>query len=57
MIDDAIGVLLAIGSEGAAFAVLAFAAVRAALGVAALLIAIRALDRRDPHDDAPSSIR
>jgi hypothetical protein len=37
--------------------VLLFAAVRAVLGVAALLIALHALDRRSPHDDRPSSIR
>jgi membrane protein implicated in regulation of membrane protease activity len=49
--------LLVAGSETAAFAVLAFAAVRAALGVAALLIAARALERRDPRDDRPSSVR
>ena len=30
---------------------------RAALGVAALLIAMRALERRDPNDDRPSSVR
>lgn len=51
------GLLLAVGSEGAAFACFAFAAVRAALGVAALLIAMRALERRDPNDDRPSSVR
>ena len=45
------------GSETAAFAVLTFAAVRAGLGVAALLIAARALERRDPRDDRPSSVR
>ncbi|WP_375406644.1 hypothetical protein [uncultured Amnibacterium sp.] len=51
------GILLAIGSETAALAVFAFVLVRAALGVAALLIAIRALERRDPNDDRPSSVR
>ncbi|MGT2424673.1 hypothetical protein [Amnibacterium kyonggiense] len=51
------GLLLATGAEGPAFAVFAFAAVRAALGVAALLIALRVLERRDPNDDAPSSVR
>ena len=51
------GILLAIGSESAAFACFAFAIVRAALGVAALLIAIHALERRDPNDDRPSSVR
>lgn len=51
------GLLLAVGDEAAAIAVLLFAAVRAALGVAALLIASRALERRDPHDDRPSSVR
>lgn len=50
------GILLAVGREDAAVAVFAFAAVRAAIGVAALLIALRALERRDPHDDAPSAI-
>lgn len=34
----------------------AFAAVRAVLGVVALLIALRALDRRHPRDDRPSAI-
>jgi membrane protein implicated in regulation of membrane protease activity len=51
------GILLAVGSETAAFACFAFAVVRAALGVAALLIAIRALERKNPNDDRPSSIR
>lgn len=51
------GILLAIGSETAAFAVFAFVLVRAVLGVAALLIAMRALERRDPNDDRPSSVR
>jgi hypothetical protein len=50
-------ILLAIGSETAAIAVFAFVLVRAALGVAALLIAMRALERRDPNDDRPSSVR
>ena len=49
--------LLAVGSEGAAIACFVFAVVRAALGVAALLIAIRALEHRRPEDDAPSSVR
>ena len=47
------GILLAVGSESAAFAVFAFVAVRAALGVVALLIAARALERRHPRDDGP----
>ena len=51
------GILLAIGSETAAFAVFAFVLVRAALGVAALLIAMRALEHRNPNDDRPSSVR
>ena len=51
------GILLALGSEDAAFAVFAFAAVRALLGVIALLLAARALERRHPNDDAPSAIR
>jgi hypothetical protein len=37
--------------------VLAFAAVRAVLGVVALLIALRALEHRNPNDDRPSSVR
>lgn len=51
------GILLAVGSETAAFACFGFAVVRAALGVVALVIAMRALERRDPNDDRPSSIR
>jgi membrane protein implicated in regulation of membrane protease activity len=51
------GILLAVGSEAAAFACFAFAAVRAVLGVVALLLAMRALERRRPEDDAPSSVR
>jgi membrane protein implicated in regulation of membrane protease activity len=51
------GILLAIGSETAAVAVFAFVLVRAVLGVAALLIAVRVLERRDPKDDRPSSVR
>lgn len=51
------GLLLAVGDEAAAFAVLVFAAVRAAIGVAALLIASHALQRRDPRDDRPSAVR
>lgn len=50
------GILLAIGSESAAFACFGFAIVRAILGVVALLIAIRALDRGNPNDDRPSSV-
>jgi len=50
------GILLAIGSEDAAVAVLLFVAVRVALGVAALVIAVHALEKQDPHDDAPSAI-
>ena len=50
------GVLVAAGREAAGIAVLVFAAVRAALGVAALLIASRALERRHPNDDRPSAI-
>jgi hypothetical protein len=34
-----------------------FAGIRAALGVVALLIAARALERRNPNDDRPSSVR
>ena len=51
------GVMLAVGEEPAAFACFAFALVRAVLGVAALLIAMRALERKHPNDDEPSSVR
>jgi len=51
------GILLAIGSEGSAIALFAFVGVRAALGVAALVIAVHVLERRDPNDHAPSSVR
>jgi hypothetical protein len=51
------GILLAVGSETAAFACFAFAIVRAILGVAALLIAMHALANRNPNDDAPSAVR
>ncbi|GAA2754573.1 hypothetical protein [Amnibacterium kyonggiense] len=51
------GLLLAIGAEGAAFAVFAFVVIRVIIGVAALLVALRVLDRRNPNDDAPSSVR
>ena len=51
------GILLAVGAESAAVACFAFAGVRAGLGVAALLIAIHALDRGNPNDDRPSSVR
>jgi hypothetical protein len=50
------GILLAVGSETAAFACFAFAVVRAALGVVALLIAMRALEHTNPNDDRPSSV-
>ena len=51
------GVLVAQGQEGAGFATLVFAGVRAVLGVFALLVAAQALERRDPRDDAPSVLR
>ncbi|MBW4040548.1 MAG: hypothetical protein HIU86_00250 [Acidobacteria bacterium] len=51
------GILLAVGSEAAALACFGFALVRALLGVAALLIAMRALEHRNPNDDKPSSVR
>ncbi|MGN6446713.1 hypothetical protein [Amnibacterium sp.] len=51
------GILLALGSEGPAIACFGFALVRAVLGVVALLIAVRVLDRRHPNDDRPSSVR
>ena len=34
-----------------------FVAIRAGLGVVALLLAARALEKRRPEDDAPSSVR
>lgn len=46
--------LLAWGEEGEAIAAFVFAGVRAAIGVVALLIALRALERKDPRDDSPS---
>jgi hypothetical protein len=51
------GILLAIGAEQAAVWVFVFVVIRAALGVAALVIALHALDRRNPNDDRPSAVR
>ncbi|WP_375388502.1 hypothetical protein [uncultured Amnibacterium sp.] len=50
-------ILLATGAERPAVWVFVFVGVRVALGVAALVIAIHALDRGDPNDDRPSSVR
>ncbi|WP_375399605.1 hypothetical protein [uncultured Amnibacterium sp.] len=50
------GVLIAQG-ERVGYAVLVFVALRAALGVVALLIAARAIADTGPHDDRPSVIR
>ena len=52
----AIGGVLIVQNESAGYAVLVFTALRAGLGVWALLIAARAMDRRDPNDDRPSVI-
>jgi hypothetical protein len=51
------GLLVASGQEGAGVGLLVFTAVRAGLGVVALLFAHRALDQRHPADDRPSAIR
>jgi hypothetical protein len=50
----AIGGLLVAEGEGIGVALLVFTALRAAIGVVALVLAARALERRDPHDDRPS---
>jgi hypothetical protein len=50
----AIGGLLVAEGEGVGVALLVFTALRAAIGVVALVLAARALERRDPHDDEPS---
>ena len=53
----AIGGVLIAQDEGVGYAVLIFVALRAALGVVALLIASRAIADAGPHDDRPSVIR
>jgi hypothetical protein len=50
----AIGGLLVAEGEAVGIALLIFTALRAAIGVVALVLAARALERRDPHDDRPS---
>jgi hypothetical protein len=50
----AIGGLLVAEGEGIGVALLVFTALRAAIGVVALILAAQALERRDPRDDAPS---
>lgn len=53
----AIGVLLVAEGEDAGIALLVFTALRAGIGVVALVLAARALERHDPHDDRPSVLR
>ena len=53
----AIGGVLVAEDEGVGYAVLVFVALRAGLGVVALLIASRAIADKGPHDDRPSVIR
>jgi hypothetical protein len=50
----AIGGLLVAEGEDVGFALLVFTALRAGIGVVALVLAARALERHDPHDDEPS---
>ena len=50
----AIGGLLVAEGEAVGIALLIFTALRAAIGVVALVLAARALERKDPHDDQPS---
>jgi hypothetical protein len=50
----AIGGLLVAEGEDVGIALLIFTALRAAIGVVALVLAARALERHDPHDDRPS---
>ena len=50
----AIGGLLVAQGEAIGIALLVFTALRAGIGVVALVLAARALERRDPHDDQPS---
>ncbi len=50
----AIGGLLVAQGEAVGIALLVFTALRAGIGVVALVLAARALERRDPHDDSPS---
>jgi hypothetical protein len=50
----AIGGLLVAEGEDVGIALLVFTALRAAIGVVALVLAARALERHDPRDDRPS---
>ena len=50
----AIGGLLVAEGEDVGLALLVFTALRAGIGVVALVLAARALERHDPHDDEPS---
>jgi len=50
----AIGGLLLAEGEDVGLALLVFTALRAGIGVVALVLAARALERHDPHDDEPS---
>jgi hypothetical protein len=42
------------GQEGVGVALLVFTALRAVIGVVALVLAARAIANRNPHDDQPS---
>jgi hypothetical protein len=53
----AIGGLLVAEGEEIGIALLIFTALRAAIGVVALVLAARALARHDPRDDSPSILR
>ena len=53
----AIGGIMIGQGEGAGWALLVFAVLRAAVGVVALVITVQALERRHPGDDRPSIIR
>jgi hypothetical protein len=50
----AIGGLLVAEGEDVGLALLVFTALRAGIGVVALVLAARTLERHDPHDDEPS---
>lgn len=48
------GLLVAQGEEATGIALLVFTALRAVIGVIALVVAARALADRNPNDDRPS---
>ena len=50
----AIGGLLVAEGEDVGLALLVVTALRAGIGVVALVLAARALEQHDPHDDEPS---